>query len=264
MYLSWSIKIKLKLKRALLIIACILVVAMSSCKDALRVSSSAYDRIAVDAAAEADPDLEEFIAPYRNRIKAEMDKNLSYNLHPMFKTDSPYNTAIGNMMADAVLELAAPIFESRYNKQIDAVLLNYGGIRAGIGKGPVTTRTAYQIMPFENMVVVAELDGKQVKEMIAYLSQSNKAHPIANMKLRFDDKAEVLDQYINGNAFDENQTYHVATSNYLVEGGDNMLFFLKANRVYDIDYKLRNLFIDYFVQQDTINYTSDDRLTKLK
>jgi len=235
-----------------------------SCKDSVQVGSSDFERIPIDNSIEKDKGLEEFIAPYRNKIKAEMDKRLCYNANTMFKTDTPHNTAIGNMMADAVLEMANPIFEQRFDKQIDAVLLNYGGIRAGMGKGEVTTRTAYEIMPFENMVVVAELEGMQMKELISYLSESSKAQPIANMTLKFDKNGNVLTQLINGKPFDEERTYYVATSDYLVEGGDNMDFFLSAQNIYDVDYKLRNLFIDYFEKTDTINYFSDDRLVKLK
>ena len=241
-----------------------LLLSVFSCKEQLQVQSSDFDRITIDNSIQADQDLEEFISPYRNKIKGEMDKPLSYNTNTMYKTDTPYNTAIGNMMADAVLEMANPIFQHRYQRQIDAVLLNYGGIRAGMGEGVVTTRTAYEIMPFENMVVIAELDGQQMNEMITYLSKSSKAQPIANMQLKFDRYGGVLTQIINGKPFNEDRTYYVATSDYLVEGGDNMDFFLKATNRYDIDYKLRNLFIDYFSKHDTINYFSDDRLLKIE
>ena len=235
-----------------------------SCKESLHVESSDFERITIDNSIKKNEDLEDFISPYRDKIKAEMDKPLSYTANTMFRTDTPYNSAIGNMLADAVLEIANPIFESRHQKQIDAVLLNYDGIRAGMGKGVITTRTAYEIMPFENMVIIAEIDGKQMEEMISYLSKSNKAHPIANMKLKFDNKGKVLTQIINDKPFDKSRTYYVATSDYLIDGGDNMDFFLNAKNLYDIDYKLRNLFIDYFAMKDTINYSSDDRLLKLK
>lgn len=251
------------MKKILKILVVFFLLSGISCKEPLKVRSSDFQRIAIDNSIQKDEDLEELISPYRNKIKDEMEKPLAYNTKTMFKTDTPFNTAIGNMMADAVLEMANPVFQNRHQKQIDAVLLNYGGIRAGIGKGMVTTRTAYDIMPFENMVVIAELDGQQMKALIVYLSQSSKAQPIANMKLKFDANGEPLIQTINGKAFDVNKTYYVATSDYLVEGGDNMDFFLKANNTYDIDYKLRNLFIDYFAKQDTIDYTSDDRLLKL-
>jgi len=235
-----------------------------SCKDSLQIQSTEYERINIDSAIDKDKELEDIISPYREKINAEMDKPLSYNANAMFRTDTPDNTAIGNMMADAVLEMANPVFEQRYDKPIDAVLLNYGGIRAGMSKGVVTTRTAFQVMPFENTVVVAELDGEQMKQLIDFLFMSDEAHPVANMTLKFDAGGNTITQLINGKSFDESQTYHVATSNYLVEGGDNMNFFLKAKNTYDTDYKLRNLFIDYFSKKDTIDYSSDDRLIKLK
>jgi 2',3'-cyclic-nucleotide 2'-phosphodiesterase (5'-nucleotidase family) len=45
-------------------------------------------------------------------------------------------------------------------------LLNNGGLRAILPLGNVTTRTAFQIMPFENTMVVIALKGEQILEMV--------------------------------------------------------------------------------------------------
>ena len=121
----------------------------------------------------------------------------------MFKSDNPLNTAIGNMMADAVLEMANPVFVKRHKDSIDAVLLNYGGIRSGINKGEITTKTAYNIMPFENMVVIAELDAEAMRELIDYLAKNQVAHPIANMNLTIDSQGKIQNVNINGKLVEE-------------------------------------------------------------
>ncbi|GAK75776.1 5'-nucleotidase [Nonlabens ulvanivorans] len=69
-----------------------------------------------------------------------MDEQLSFNPASMNKNDYKYNTPIGNMLAAIVREQGAPIYKSRTGKDIDVVLLNHGGIRAGMPAGPVTMR----------------------------------------------------------------------------------------------------------------------------
>jgi 2',3'-cyclic-nucleotide 2'-phosphodiesterase (5'-nucleotidase family) len=232
------------------------------CREGYQVEHKEHQRITISDSIPDDQNMEDIISPYRDKIKGEMDKPLAYNANPMFKNDTPYNTAIGNMMADAVFELANPVFYSRFEDSIDVVLLNHGGIRAGMSQGTVTTRTAYSIMPFENFVVIAELDASAMQEMFNYLSRG-RAHPFSNLNIVLDKDGKLMEAKVNQQELDDNKTYFVATTDYLINGGDSMQFFQKAKKIYEIDYKLRNLLIDYFTEQDTINYTSDNRFIKL-
>jgi hypothetical protein len=52
----------------------------------------------------------------------------------------------------------------------------------------------------------------------------------------------------------------VITSDYLSNGGDKMDFFKKGTEKYDINYKLRNILIDYFKETKTITSTRDQRI----
>jgi hypothetical protein len=54
----------------------------------------------------------------------------------------------------------------------------------------------------------------------------------------------------------------VVTSDYLSFGNDNMLFFKKGIRKFDLDYKLRNIIIDYFKENKIIVVKKDNRITK--
>ena len=66
-----------------------------------------------------------FIAPYKNAIQSEMDSVLAVAPASYTKKDSKLNTAVGNMMADAVYEMTNPVFEKRAGYPFNAVLLNY-------------------------------------------------------------------------------------------------------------------------------------------
>jgi 2',3'-cyclic-nucleotide 2'-phosphodiesterase (5'-nucleotidase family) len=67
---------------------------------------------------------------------------------------------------------------------------------------------------------------------------------------------------VQGKPLELDKTYYVVTSDYLSNGGDNMTFFKKGTHRYDIDYKLRNIIIDYFKEVDTLKINTDVRITK--
>ncbi|MCG2459968.1 5'-nucleotidase C-terminal domain-containing protein [Flavobacteriaceae bacterium F89] len=205
-----------------------------------------------------------YVASYGKHIDEVLDEQLAYAPVKITKEDGSYNSSEGNLMADIVMERANPVFESRTGKKIDFVLINFGGLRSSISKGPVSARTAYEVMPFENHIMVVELSGKSVGKLIDFLVASHTAHPISGLHIVLDKNDRLRSVDIQGKPFDKNRHYFVATSNYLLGGGDHMDFFKEAIQVTDIDYLIRKAMIDYFTKNDTITAAVDDRFIKVK
>ncbi len=198
-------------------------------------------------------EIQSFIYPYKNHITKDLDSVLAFNPITQDKSKGQWETNIGNFFATTTLKLSQPIFQKREKKNIDFCMLNHGGIRAIIPAGNVTSRTAYEIMPFENSIVVIGLTGKEIIELANYVLIEKKPHPLEGIVIKTNkDYSKIISIKINDLPLEENRIYYVATSDYLSNGGDNMTFFKKSNLKYDLDYKLRNLFIDYFKKVDTI------------
>lgn len=206
--------------------------------------------------------IENFIAPYREHINKDLDSILAYAPETLDKSKpvKKWQTTIGNLMADVTFEKADKIFFMREKKRVDICLLNHGGIRAIIPKGNVTARTAYEVMPFENSLIIIALQGSQVKEIADYIILEKKPHPLSGMKIILGQDNVVKDISVQGMPVDDEKLYYIATSDYLSNGGDNMEFFKKAVASYDMDYKLRNLYIDYFKETDTIPVIRTQRI----
>ena len=162
-------------------------------------------------------------------------------------------------MADAVYKLANPVFKSKKSKNIDFVLLNYGGIRSVVSTGNINKNTAYNLMPFENEVVVAKLSGNNVYGLINYLAIARLAHPISRLKIELDENYKLFNAEINNNKIDIDKYYYVATSDFLLKGGDKMTFFEKSIENTHLNYKIRDLLIDYFIEIDTLKSKIDNR-----
>ncbi|MFT4611125.1 MAG: 2',3'-cyclic-nucleotide 2'-phosphodiesterase (5'-nucleotidase family) [Glaciecola sp.] len=213
---------------------------------------------------EINQDIEDFVKPYREHVNANLDSVLAYAVDTYSKKDGEYNTAIGNMMADAVYEQSNPVFKSRTGEDIDFVLLNHGGIRSIISKGNISKRTAYEVMPFDNSAVVVKLKGAQVKELVEYLAKGKRAHPISQLHIILDVDGTIKSASLHGKPLDFSKTYNVATNDYLYNGGDRMDFFKTNDSLYVLNYKVRNVLIDYFTKIDTLNPVIDNRFIQLK
>ncbi|HEU0138029.1 MAG TPA: 5'-nucleotidase [Flavobacterium sp.] len=205
--------------------------------------------------------IEAYIKPYREHINADLSAVLAYAPQTLDKSGE-WQTTIGNLFADVVLSKGNPIFQKRENKSIDICLLNNGGIRSVINKGNVTARTAYEIMPFENALAVTALKGDQIIEMTEYIISERKPHPLAGMRFEIGKDNKATNIIINGQPLQNDKIYYVGTSDYLANGGDNMVFFKKNVGRFDLEYKLRNMLIDYFKETDTLPVITDIRISR--
>jgi 5'-nucleotidase len=202
--------------------------------------------------------IETTIEPYKVKVESEMNAVLSFTPNELNRLDGKLESSLGNLMADLCYEKANAVFNSRTSKNIDFTMLNFGGIRAGISKGDITMEHAFNLMPFENELVVVELTTDKLYELINYLISENRAHPISkHLNLEITKNGYTLE--INNQPVNTSKTYYVLTSDYLQNGGDNMNFFKNPVNLYKTDYKVRNAIIDYFKENDTIKVKLDGR-----
>lgn len=204
-------------------------------------------------------EIESVIQPYRNKIDADLNKVISFAPQTLDK-NGEWQTPMGNFLSDITLERSNVVFELRENKTIDLCILNHGGIRSIIPKGDITTRVAYEVMPFENSAVVLMLKGEQLIEMTHYIIAEKKPHPISGIEFTIDKSQKAVNILVKGKPLEMERNYYVVTSDYLANGGDNMLFLKKAISKFDIEYKLRNIIIDYFNSHKSIEAATNKRI----
>lgn len=216
-------------------------------------------KIAIENTLSESSEIENFIKPYRDKINDDLSQVLSFAPITLDK-NGVWQTSAGNFLSDITLEKTNPVFQKRENKTIDICLLNHGGIRSIIPSGNITARTAYEVMPFENTTIVVGLKGEQIEEITTYIVSEKKPHPLSGMSFVIAKDKSVKDILIQGKPLDKNKIYYVVTSDYLVNGGDNMVFFKKSVEKYDLDYKLRNVMIDYFKTNKEIKANTNERI----
>ena len=213
----------------------------------------------------SDSSIIKYYQPFKKNLEESlMNTPISYSPETYKKNDGELNSTLSNMFADATYEMSNPVFNKMSGKNIDIVLLNNGGIRSIISKGNISEKTAFELMPFENSIVVLELNGLSIIKMIDYLRKVKLQHPISGLQITLNNDYSVNEVKINGVSIENEKKYNVATTDYLLEGGDKMYFLAETTKTTDINYKMRDVLIDYFKKHDTLKLKSDNRFIRTK
>ncbi len=206
-----------------------------------------------------DSSIIQLFTPYKKKMTNEITKSLSFSPKILERTDGNLQSTLGNLVADLSYEKANELFKNKTGKTVDFSMSNYGGIRAAIMKGDVTVSNAFELMPFDNTLVVVELNYDKIKALFNYFVAKKRAHPLSkNIQLTI--KNDSYNVLINGKAIKKDRTYFVATSNYLQKGGDGMIFFSEPESLFDSNFLIRDAIVDYFKSKDTLRANLDNRV----
>ena len=232
--------------------------SLSACQPGYHLANRTASRIGIDsAAAPADSSVARFLQPYRQGLDQTMNEVLTHSTGRIEKgqPDGPLN----DLLTDALLQQAS----QHYGKPIDASHLNYGGIRNNLPQGDITTGSIFEVMPFDNQLVILTLKGSMLRQLLNHFANGNKL-VIGGLRAKIHD-GQVQDvRFTNGRTLQPDETYTVAMSDYIADGGDNADFLRGAVKRENLNYLIRDALIDYFRQQgksgQPINPVSDGRI----
>lgn len=196
---------------------------------------------------------QQLIAPYKKKVDTETQLVLG-TTETILIRQKPEGT-LCNLAADAVKEKA----EKLSYLQTDLCVLNYGGLRIpSIGKGDITTGKVFELMPFENELVVLDVRGTTLLTLFRLMAL-NRGWPISGATFRIADQQAVEIQ-IGGRPLDSLATYQLVTSDYLANGGDNAFCLKEALQRKDLHYKIRDAIADYIKLHSPLNLNLEGRV----
>ncbi len=206
---------------------------------------------------QGDKAIDAIIQPYKHELEGKMNTKISHTNVELNKSGD--NSNLGNLLADYTFEGADEWAKKNNIPSIDAAVINIGGIRTIIPKGDILTKQIYEVMPFENEIVIIKMNGKDVEGLFDYYLKTQKNNPVSHLVIETDENNTISKKLINGKTIDYNKTYYIATSDYLALGGDNMFFFGKGEMM-STGIKMRDLFLEKFKQNPEISTPDDVRL----
>lgn len=170
----------------------------------------------VGSAVVPDAGAEALIKPYHDKVLAQMQEVLG--VAPVALGKNAGENPVVNFVADLQRTAAAQAL----HQPIALGVMTNGGMRAPLPAGPITLGNVFELMPFENELVVVDAPSAIVQQLFNYAAPVRMAVSGATYTVDADKHPQNI--LIGGQPLDLTKTYSIAMSDYLAGGGDNMLF----------------------------------------
>ncbi len=234
-----------------------LTTALLSCKTSFQISKkeSGQYRFSDSTNTEIDSTMNSEIVPYREKMQLSMNEVLAVSTSSM-ERGLP-ESKLGNFLSDACMTST-----KEKNMYADFAVFNTGGLRRPLPLGNITRGDVFELMPFENTLVILTINGGDVKKLVNFIVTKGGA-PVSGIRLRIQDSV-ATDIFINNVALDTTKSYKVLTSDYLANGGDAFPFVSTKNWE-SVNLKVRDALIEYLISQEKagkkINVELDGRIS---
>lgn len=191
--------------------------------------------------------VDSIVYPYKTELDKEMNQVIAL-AEVDFINQRP-NGSLGFLIADILLEKGKEVLP---NENM-ICLINIGGLRAPISKGNVLLGDVFKLMPFDNQFLLVKMPSKSIEDIKEYLKKSG-GEPISGLTILKD--SILTPDGKNWQAKD----FWVVTSDYLLNGGDNMNFFKQKLEVKNPNLLLRDVILEGFKNRKTLSNIEESRL----
>lgn len=167
-------------------------------------------------------------------------------------------SALGNMAADA-LRFRATRELGRY---IHVGIIGESSFQTYFLPGTLTLGDIYEFMPYENHLVVLELTGSSLQQLIHQVAEIGGA-PVSGTRFSIDNQNRARGLIVNSEVIDPERTYQVATTSWIANGGDRFSALwnpISRTDLNEID--IRELYVDFFRGRGELTDETDGRIRR--
>ncbi len=201
----------------------------------------------------ADEKMVAFVAKLKESSRVALDRPIARiaSAPVLRKLNEAGEAPLGNLIADAGLEATR-------GQGAQIGIVNEGGIRKDLEAGPdnvVAFGQAQVILPFGNTLVLMDMTGAQIRNMLEQQwdrpkgATDSRLHLSEGFVFTWDEKrpvgSRVTSITLDGKPLEDNKTYRVVANNFLAEGGDNYPEFTKGSNRVDTGVPILDAFIDH-------------------
>jgi 5'-nucleotidase/UDP-sugar diphosphatase len=166
-----------------------------------------------------DPEVQAIVENYEEQIAAIKNQVIGETTTPLTR-DYRHESVMGDWVTD-IMRASDP--------SIDFAFTNSGGLRTDIDAGPITFGEVFESQPFDNTLVVVELDGDEVRQVLEEgITGAHGLVQVSGLQFTFDYDAPVGSRIVGdvidldtGLPLDPSATYHVAVNDFMANGGDD-------------------------------------------
>ena len=237
-----------------LLFAILLVSLFTACHRPLHVSKTTGQVLLVDSTYKAVQDTQylQSLAPIKEDLEKQLGAPIGYA--PEALTVNRPECTMLNWACDALLAIA----QKQCPNPVDMAVVNIGSMRCEWAAGEITFRNVFELMPFDNELVVLTLTGEEIHRLCEIVATNN-GEGMAGLRLKARN-GKVLQVEINSKSLEKDKTYTVATSDYLSQGNDGMLPLKNHIQCWNSEEKIRDLYIEYIKQVKVVQAKVDGRM----
>lgn len=227
-------------------------VFLASCSSYTPVSELVKEPYTINNSYNENATAEALIRPYREPMQASMAETLCYSSAPAVK-GLPEST-LGNLITDVLRSEIA-----HEGQKADFCFLNTGGLRMEWPQGAITRNHVFELMPFENDLVMVRMNRNQIDTLLSGVASKGGA-PLSGIRLQL--SGNTVQKWMVP-AKPDAEAYWLLTSDYLVNGGDK--YKIRYESLIRLNLKVRDGIQKALVQinkrGETLNPTLDGRTT---
>ena len=218
--------------------------APSTSKD---VNAHASERL-VDASIGDDPAVDKMLEGYSPKVRA-LDTVIG-TVKGELRKGGMGAGSLGNFVSDAMRAEASRALK----RPVDLAVVNGGGLRrSNLAEGDLRARDIFELLPFENALVMVDLNGEQLMSLLASVTSRRDAQSgaIINYRINAEKKAElesarIFDQQYHDLPITPTMTYTVVTIDYLINrGGGSYAALHEGRNIRPLGITLRDTIMNY-------------------
>ncbi len=189
-----------------------------------------------------------------------------------FDYKSPGYSSIENSLGNWITDVM------RWKAGTDIGLLNSGGIRADIFSGPITVRTLYEVSPFFNILVMFQISGRELKQILETdIERGRDRLQISGMRYTYHprgtrpvgqrvDFLAVGDHIVfrDGELIKPDQLYSVVSNDYVVAQARKKYFGFPVEKQRETEITLTDAMIEWLQKNRVLVCSIEERIVEIK
>ena len=202
-----------------------------------------------------DPEVARVLTPFNDKVKMKMAEVIGEAVGELIYSRTS-ESPLADMVADA--------FREKAKTQI--AIHNVGGIRARILKGKITWGNAFEVLPFQNILVTLKLTGSQLKKTLERgLVTTVGMVAVSGIRVQFDRSKPPGEQVVSivfsdGTPVEDSKLYSIATNDFVLAGGDGYTEFANGTDITESGIILRDVFVEYIKNHRILSPKVDGRI----
>lgn len=230
------------------VVGLVMALTLSSCHTTpYRIVGEQSTMVAIDSTMDTIQDSAylDFLAPVKANLQEQLDIPLGHAPRSM-EAHLPESELL-NWACDALYSMALEVQRG----MVDFAVVNIGGIRCSWPEGDITFRHVFEMMPFDNRLVILSLEGKDVLDLCECFAQTGGQGVSRDLRLQIKD-GHLHQATLRGQEIVPEAVYYIATSDYLSTGADHMDALTRYQDKVDTQLRIRDLYIQYIKEQTAV------------